>query len=308
MESAVVPNGTGFVYSRLAAHFGEAQWVGEQQRGISNLFFVRQLARAVDDDWPSVLAALKRIRSILLKRGAMLVNVTLDAENWQRVAPLVDEFLVQVPAGVVEKLVWRPATLPSFEALAASSAVNYVGKGANLYALGYSVGGSAEVVTRYLSRTMLWDRVRVQGGAYGGTGQFDHRSGLFIYLSWRDPNLLQTLAVYDQAPQFLRALDLSDDELTKAIIGTISDIDAHRLPDAKGWASLTRYLVGDTVASRQKLRDQVLGTTVADFRALADLLDAVSANGHVVVLGGTAAIEAANRETNGWLTVTSVEG
>jgi Zn-dependent M16 (insulinase) family peptidase len=308
LEAAIVPNGSGFVYARLAAHFGEAQWAGEQQRGISGLFFARKLATAVEKDWPSVLAALERIRATLLKRGTMLVNVTLDAANWQIVSPQVDEFLDQLPSGAAERAQWQLGALPAYEGLATSSTVNYVGKGANLYALGFSARGSAEVVTRYLSRTMLWDRVRVQGGAYGGFSQFDHRSGIFTYLSYRDPNLLRTLSVYDEGPRYLRDLDLTDDELTKAIIGTISDIDAYRLPDAKGWAALTRHLVGDTVETRQKLRDEVLGTRPSDFRAFADLLDAVRTNGHVVVLGGTATIEAANRDKNGWLTITNVEG
>ncbi|HLH74090.1 MAG TPA: peptidase M16, partial [Chloroflexota bacterium] len=155
-------------------------------------------------------------------------------------------------------------------------------------------------------RTWLWDRVRVHGGAYGGVGSLDHRSGTFLYLSWRDPNLAETLATYDDTPRFLRELQLSDDELTKAIIGTISDIDAYRLPDAKGWIALDRYLAGESEESRQRMREEVLGTTAADFRVFADALDAVRQQGDVVVLGSQATLEAVNRERPGWLTVTSI--
>lgn len=61
-------------------------------------------------------------------------------------------------------------------------------------------------------------------------------AGVFSYLSYRDPNLLKTLDVYDGTASFLRELELDDDTLTKAIIGTIGDVDAYQLPDAKGYS------------------------------------------------------------------------
>lgn len=61
-------------------------------------------------------------------------------------------------------------------------------------------------------------------------------TGVFSYLSYRDPNLLKTLDVYDGTDSFLRELELDDDTLTKAIIGTIGDVDAYQLPDAKGYS------------------------------------------------------------------------
>lgn len=61
-------------------------------------------------------------------------------------------------------------------------------------------------------------------------------AGVFSYLSYRDPNLLKTLDVYDATANFLRELELDNDTLTKAIIGTIGDVDSYQLPDAKGYS------------------------------------------------------------------------
>jgi Zn-dependent M16 (insulinase) family peptidase len=112
----------------------------------------------------------------------------------------------------------------------------------------------------------------MQGGAYGGSCQFDRRSGVFTYLSYRDPNLLATLDNFDASADFLRNLDLSDAELTKSIIGAIGELDAYLLPDAKGFTSLTRYLTGDTDESRQQYRDEVLSTTAKDFKTFGEVL------------------------------------
>lgn len=71
------------------------------------------------------------------------------------------------------------------------------------------------------------------GGAYGGFSDFDSHSGMYTYLSYRDPNVLKTIESYDGTPDFLRTLELDNDALTKAIIGTIGDIDSYQLPDSK---------------------------------------------------------------------------
>ena len=81
-----------------------------------------------------------------------------------------------------------------------------------------------DVIRHYLGTTWLWEKIRVQGGAYGGMSAFDQNSGIFTYFSYRDPNLLATLSNYDQTPNFLHNLELSESELTKFIIGTISEL------------------------------------------------------------------------------------
>jgi Zn-dependent M16 (insulinase) family peptidase len=184
--------------------------------------------------------------------------------------------------------------------------VNYVGKGANLYRLGYELDGSQAVILNYLRTTWLWERVRVQGGAYGGFCVFDHRSGVFTFLSYRDPNLAGTLENYDGAGRFLRQLDLDPDELAKSVIGAIGDMDAYQLPDAKGYTSALRYLTGDTDDFRQQLRQQVLETQVKHFHRFGEVLEQVTTVGEVVVLGSQQALEAANQQQPGWLDVKNI--
>ena len=72
--------------------------------------------------------------------------------------------------------------------------------------------------------------------------------------------------MYDGTADFLRTLELDQDSLTKAIIGTIGDIDSYQLPDAKGYTAFMRHLLGVTDEERQARREQILGTSVRDFR------------------------------------------
>ncbi len=299
-EQQLLPMGHRVVNGRLRSNFNLADWASEQINGISYLFFLRQLAEDLDKDWPKVLEKLDSVHNYLLNRESIIFNVTLDETSWQAVKPELGELLKDLPAKPNYSVEWKPESLNNadgngkYEGLTIPAQVNYVGKGANLYRQGYAYNGSVQVIINYLRATWFWEKIRVQGGAYGGFCAFDHRSGVLTFLSYRDPNLLNTLNIYDQTGQFLRQLNLSQEELTKSIIGAIGEMDAHQLPDAKGYSSMQRYLAGDSDEKRQQRRDKIFATTVDDFHAFGEVLDHMVDATQVVVLGSADSLEQLN--------------
>jgi Zn-dependent M16 (insulinase) family peptidase len=145
--------------------------------------------------------------------------------------------------------------------------------------------------------------VRVKGGAYGVFCSFDRLSGMLTFLSYRDPNILNTINAFDETGQFLRNPDISNDELTKSIIGTLGNIDSYMLPDAKGYISMLRNLSGESDEDRQKIRDEILSTGKEDFNAFAEFLEIAREKGIVKVVGSDAAIAEAMKDRPGWLEV-----
>jgi len=303
-EAGLIQMGHVVVGNRLAAQFNEADWAAERMGGIDYLRFLNNLIRDIETDWPAVHKILVEVHQALVNRQRMLLNVTLDGENYELIKPRLEGLVSTLPEtnGLISS--WSPSFQTCDEGLTIPARVNYVGKGANLYELGYDLDGSIEVITKFLRTTWLWEKIRVQGGAYGGSCRFDRFSGVFNYLSYRDPNLLGTIQNYDETAEFLRQLNLSEDELVKAIIGAIGDWDSYQLPDAKGYTSMARHLIGVTEESRQRYREEILSTTATDFHAFADVLAQVSQKGRVVVLGSPEVIDEANE--NGWLEVTKV--
>jgi len=305
-ESGLIPGGHAVVNSRLRARFSEADWVAEQINGVDNLFFLRKLADEIEKDWGAVLAKLDTVRRLLINRASMIANVTLDSDSFSSLAPQLASFMDALPGLKVDPVKLKRKLPTNFEGLTIPAQVNYVGKGANLYNLGYEPHGSINVINNYLRTTWLWEKVRVQGGAYGGFSFFDTNSGTFTFLSYRDPNLLETIDNFDKTVGFLTGLDLSADELKKSIIGTIGDMDAYQLPDAKGWTSMVRHLTNYTDEERQRTRDEVMSTKVDDFKGFARVLAKLNKAGEVVVLGSADAIEKANKEKQGFLEVKKV--
>jgi len=297
LESSLVPSGHIYVNQRLRAQFGESGWAKDQTSGIGYLFALRELATDIDKKWKSVLKKLEAMREALINRNAALCNVTLDAGNWEAFKPQLDSFLSALPERGVKLTPFGVQPSHIREGLTIPAQVNYVGKGANLYDLGYEYDGSADVIVGYLRMAYLWEKIRVQGGAYGAFSVFDDASGVFTFLSYRDPNIAATIDNYDKAAAFLKGLDssrLSDNELTKAIIAAIGDLDAYQLPDAKGYTSMLRYLTHRTDELRQEIRDEVLSTNGEDFIAFGEVLEKVAQSNAIAVLGSQNAIESAN--------------
>ena len=306
VEASLIPGGHRVVLGRLRARYSVADWVAEQNGGIDHLLFLRSLAERVDCDWAGVLAGLEAVRSALISRAGLLCNVTLDAAGQQAFLPQLAGLVEALPAGAADLVDWTLPPPTAAEGLTIPAQVNYVGKAANLYELGYELNGAAFVTVKLLDNTWMWDRVRVQGGAYGGFLVFDNLSGVLSYLSYRDPNLLNTLQTYDATAQYLRDLPLTQEDVDKIIIGVVGQLDSYQLPDAKGLTSMVRHLTGYDDALRQRLRDEVLATTVADVHAFSDLLDKVARVGSVAVLGSAQAIAAANESLDPKLAVTQV--
>ncbi|MBE9546746.1 MAG: hypothetical protein IMF10_04510 [Proteobacteria bacterium] len=116
-------------------------------------------------------------------------------------------------------------------------------------------------MARQLSSGYLYKRIRVQGGAYGGMCQYNPMSGSFSFLSYRDPHLVETLKVYDDAVDFISGNRIEDEELEKAIIGAIGLLDKPMDPSGRGYTAMIRAFAGLTDKDRQKFRDRIFDTS-----------------------------------------------
>lgn len=305
-ESGLVPAGNFYARKRSAARLDPSEWADEQMAGISSIFFLRELERRIQDDWPGVLAQLEAVQQHLINRSGLLLNLTLDEAGYRELAPQLVEFTAALPSSSYTPASWSVSESGPGEGLIIPTRVNYVAQVVNLQRLGLEVGGAANMVTRWLSIGYLLERIRVQGGAYGAGCSYDRTSGLLAATSYRDPNLLKTLEVYAELGDFLRNVPLDAQTVERAIIGMIGDMDAYQLPDAKGNTAFARYLSGVSDAWRQQMREAILDASAADFRALADAADAMREHGVSCVVGSEEAILAANRERPGLLTPVKV--
>ncbi|MCP4716762.1 MAG: peptidase M16, partial [Deltaproteobacteria bacterium] len=167
-EQRLIPRGHQLTRLRLMAHFHEAAAADEATSGISYLLFLRELEHAIEHDWDRIQKTLESMRRLLVNRAHMIVNITTDEKNRDSFCPGLHSFIDRLPAATASIPDWSFAPLAQNEGLTVPSTVNYVGKAADIYDLGYTYNGSINVITHFIRNTWLWEQVRVLGGAYGG--------------------------------------------------------------------------------------------------------------------------------------------
>ena len=290
-EQRLVPSGHMVVATRLRARSHAGLAMDEAMSGLTNLLFLRDLEKRIQDDFRSVAKDMERIRSLLLGRDNLMLNATMDADTLAAIEGDVHGLVETLPeSGAAPASRTVPDFLPR-EGLAIPAQVNYVGKGCDVTAHGFAFTGAALAVNKLIRTGYLWEKVRVQGGAYGAFCLMDRVAGTLSFVSYRDPNVADTVAAFDGVAGYLENLDLSRDELEKSIIGAIGEIDSYQLPDAKGYTAMVRYLTGQDEAYLQAVRDQALSATAGDFRDFAQAVRINAEHGDVVVLGDSLAME-----------------
>ncbi len=292
LEYSLLASGHAAVSSRIRAHYSTTGWLEELTGGISHLEYVRELALRAEQNWASVLADLQQLYALILSAKGCLIDCTADAATLKQVESHTQALLQRLPRKDIPVANWAKPSLPMAEVFIAPAQINFVGKGANLYDFGYNYHGSAHVIFRHLRMGYLWEKIRVQGGAYGAFCTLDRLSGVMIQASYRDPAVLDTLHTYDKAADFLRTFNPTERELSAAIIGAIGDLDTYMLPDIKGATSLSRYLCGDNDEVRQQMRDEILSTTAKHFHEFAQVMEQAAKSGSICILGGTNAEQA----------------
>lgn len=311
MEESLIPAGHMMAGLRLSAHISRAGKLKELFNGPSQLLFLRKLARVAEEDWPVVRGALEAMKNRLLTRESLVVNLTEDAAGRDLLTPGLHGLINALPTTAPDCASCRESAerfgavmgespdVPENEGLIIPGQVNYVAKGVNIYQHQCSYHGAASVLARHVRNTVLWERVRMQGGAYGAFCSLDRASGALLLVSYRDPNVKRTLDVFDSCGDMLREHAVRPEELEKSVVGAIGDMDKYMLPDAKGYTSLVCRLTGESDALRAQLRREVLASSAEHVDMFAGMLDVFAKHGRVSVLGGQTALENELQDT-GW--------
>lgn len=252
--------------------------------------FLKDLLKNFDEKFDSLVEDLNDVYNRLLNRNGLVVSVTAPEELYKEFRPHLAKILKALPVDEYPVAHYDYLLKPKNEGLYSQSRVQYVGKGANFINLGYEFSGQLSVLETILRYEYFWLKIRVQGGAYGAFVRFN-RSGSMFFGSYRDPNLKGTLEVFDKTADFLKNFDVSDREMDKYIIGTMSKIDHPLTPSIKGQLAADLCLRGITYEDRQKTRDEILSTRQENIRALEKIIAACMNQNNICVFGNESVIK-----------------
>ena len=277
--------------SRATSYFSATAYYNELTGGTAYYHFLEQLEKDYPAKKQEIIAKLQEVSRKLFTRSNMLVNYTADEKGYEKLPETLKLLSAKLPEGSRETYAFTHPVKNVNEGLKTSAQVDYVARCGNFRDAGLAYTGALKILQVILSYDYLWLNIRVKGGAYGCMSGFG-RSGEGYLVSYRDPNLKETNEIYEGIPAYLEQFDPDERDMTKYVIGTISNLDAPLTPSVKGSRGLSAYLSGVTEEMMQTERDQVLQATKEDIRALAAHVRAVLQTGSFCVVGNEEKIEA----------------
>ena len=269
---------------RSMSSFSRYALYQDELKGIAFYRSICRIEKELSESPKSVSDKLAAIAKKLFARNRMLISFTGNNEAYCNAKPSLEKVIAgfdkMSAVGNQAEVHFNTAK----EAFIDASQIQYVAKTGDFICEGYEYTGALRLLRVILSYDYLWINVRVKGGAYGCMNTF-LRSGESYFVSYRDPNLSDTLDVYDRIPEYIKNFSPDERDMTKYIIGTFSALDTPMNPEAKGSRSLSAYLEGITYEQIQKERNEILNAQPEDIRRLADLVEAVLKKDSICVIG-----------------------
>lgn len=269
---------------RSMSSFSRYALYQDELKGIAFYRSICHIEKELSESPKSVSDKLAAIAKKLFARNRMLISFTGNNEAYGNAKPSLEKVIAgfdkMSAIGNQAEVHFNTAK----EAFIDASQIQYVAKTGDFICEGYEYTGALRLLRIILSYDYLWINVRVKGGAYGCMNTF-LRSGESYFVSYRDPNLSDTLDVYDRIPEYIKSFSPDERDMTKYIIGTFSALDTPMNPEAKGSRSLSAYLEGITYEQIQKERNEILNAQPEDIRRLADLVEAVLKKDSICVIG-----------------------
>ncbi len=258
--------------------------------GIDYYELVKRVEEQFEEEKESLIKKLQKLSKQLFRADNMMVSYTAERKGLDGLAEQIELTRQELFTEAVETSACIIHCEKRNEGFKTSSKVQYVARCGNFMDAGYEYTGAFQILRVILGYEYLWQNVRVKGGAYGCISNFN-RLGEVYFSSYRDPNLEKTNAVYEAVVDYIRNFSVSERDMTKYIIGTMSNLDQPLTPVAKGDRSMNLYMNHVSAEMIREERNQVLDATPEDIRALADLVQVALACNQFCVIGSEDKVE-----------------
>lgn len=285
LNASIINAGHHFAIVHASAQLLSSRSIDEQLGGITQLRFLESLAR--QNNLTSVMATLAQVHQYIVSRTNMIAVITADEP--QHALSKLKPFLTALPNTAHAPV---PPAEPVSRAgetttgIEISSAVNFIGKVWKMPPVTAQTAGQLYLIARILSTGYLWDKVRVEGGAYGGMASMSVSHPLFACASYRDPNCPETVAHFTKGLRVVAA-GLAQEIIDQNLIGTIGRIDAPQPPHARGLSESIDLLIGNTPTFKQALRSAVLNAQSHELATLAQQILANQTNATTILASAT---------------------
>ena len=278
------------VVLRAQSYASPAAKLKDMTNGIAFYETVSYLEEHFEEEKEKLSEKLIDLSKKLFRGDNMMLSYTAAKEGLEDLEIMVEKLKNSLHTQVSEESRCVIHCEKKNEGFKTASKVQYVAKAGNFIDQGVAYTGALQILKVIMSYDYLWQNIRVKGGAYGCMSNFN-RIGEGYFVSYRDPNLKRTLDVYEGVVDYLKNFTVSERDMTKYIIGTMSGIDQPMTPASKGDRSMNLYMNKVSAEMIREERNQILDAGQDDIRALYKVAEAVLRADQMCVIGGEDKIE-----------------
>ena len=285
LDMTISSSGHMIASSRVASYFSEIGKYSEIIGGFEFYKFVSELENNFNSLKEEILTNLNVICENIFNVSDLLVSIGSSEKRYKEMSEqLNDSILKNIRKGSKIEYKYNFEMKKNNEALVNSSKVQYVAKGCNFKAKGYEYSAKLQVLKSIANYDYLWNSVRVKGGAYGVFIMFKRNGNMYIS-SYRDPNLIETIRNYDNLYEYIQNFNATDREMTKYILGTISNMDTPLTNSMILNREATMYFTNVDYEILQKEREEILNTKVEDIKSFSKLIEECMKENYICVVG-----------------------
>lgn len=290
LEMQIMQSGHIYARRRIASYLTARGYFQEQLSGIAFYLFIKDLDDNFSEKAETIVENLRQTAELVFHRRNALISITADQNDLERIDAGISGIINNCPDSTMAQVEQNIIPEVKNEGFIIPGQVQYVAKGTNLETDGFSAYDNRLLLLQTILGTdYLWNNVRVMGGAYGAAAKFLH-DGTVFFSSYRDPNLTDTLKIYNAIPHFVRSFAPDEREMRKYIIGTIGRLDAPLTPSMKGESATADFISHIGQDDIQQERDDILSATSKDLTFFADPLEKAMAKGICCTIGSDAKI------------------
>ncbi len=290
-KTRILEAGNQIALTRSMASFSEKSVLEDECSGISYYEKLCDVLNDFDEKSDITLKKLKDYYEKIVNSNDMIVSIINEQES-------ANKFFDKLQKSLIAKMNTKDINIKSSptkffklkEAYKTSSNVNYVVKSADLKKYGFEYNSKITVLTNILNTSFLYNEVRAKGGAYG-VGMSVSLNGILYVYSYRDPNIKNTIDIYDQIDKFVENMSFDEKEMKQFIIGTVNQFNPPMTTFTKGSRSINMYLSGRTIEDYENYLENMLHTTVDDLKKFAQIIKKAMKENHLVVVGNDIKID-----------------
>lgn len=291
MESSMQAAGHGVAMSRALSYFSIGASYDEEMNGLSFYKLIKKLTEDFDNCKDDIVSKLRELMVCIFRPENLFVDITATQEEFKIVEDELSAFISILNTDEYRRnCPFVPNPSKRNEGLMTAGQVQYVCRAGEFVSKGLKYTGALKVLHTILGYDYLWNNVRVLGGAYGVMNGFTRNGSGFI-VSYRDPNMVNTIKVYEGAAEYIENMPLDERTITQFIIGTLSEVDTPLTPSSKGAYSLRGYMTGLEDSELQKERDEILNINEDIIHGLSKYLRAIMEDRNLCVVGNADVIK-----------------